>query len=467
MEIIHVAAELAPIAKVGGLADVLHGLCRALIHKKHNVTVLLPKYDTLDLKWVKDLKVIESDLMVFFEGHHYSNTLWQGLVDEIPVIFIESHDPKAFFKRRTIYGSADDIARFCYFCLAALKVLQKSACEVVHIHDWHAALLAGLIKEKHPEINAKVVFTIHNLAYQGLCRAEDLEKVGWKSAELKEGGIYNLLKGGIFFADHVTTVSPSYAQEILTSELGGNLQTTLQHHQKKLSGVLNGIDYSFWNPQTDPFLPFNYSLHSLENKKKIKTELRKLLSLEEENSPLVGTIARLVPQKGPELIKASILRTLEWNGQFILLGSAPDEKTQAHFENLKKKLSKSGHVHLELSYNEELSHLLFAAADLFLIPSLFEPCGLTQLIAMRYGAVPLARQTGGLADTVFEGKNGFLFSSPTVEALNGSLDKAFETWYHHPDLWLHLMEAGMKSNFSWDHPAEEYLKIYQATKVVI
>jgi starch synthase len=466
VEIVHIAAELAPVAKVGGLGDVLHGLSRALLQKKHHVKIILPKYDTLDVDKVEHLEVMELDLPTRFDGTIYLNTLWKGLVDGIPVILIEPHDPTGFFDRGKIYGCEDDIARFCYFCLAALSLVQKFPCDVIHIHDWHTGLIAGLLKERFPEIQAKVVYTIHNLAYQGLCRSEDLDRVGWKSAQLKEGGVYNLLKGGIVFADHVTTVSPCYAKEILTSELGGNLQPILQKHYKKFSGVLNGIDYSYWNPATDPHLPFHFSHEAPENKQKNKKELRRRLSLTDERCPLVGTVTRLVHQKGPELIKAGLLRTLEWGGQFVLLGSALDERTHMHFYNIKRKLAGSAHVHLELTYNEELSHLLYAGADLFLIPSLFEPCGLTQLIAMHYGAVPLARKTGGLADTVFEEKNGFLFGPPTAEEIHGALDRALNIWYRNPDSWQQLMLTGMKTDFSWNHPADEYLKIYTSPVLV-
>lgn len=464
MDIIHVTAELAPIAKVGGLADVLQGLCRALLSKKHSVKIILPKYDTLDLNWVENLTILENNFTVTFNGWNYINTLWQGLVDGIPVIFIESHNLKEYFNRQTIYGCSDDVERFAYFCVAAIELIKKLPSDVIHIHDWHTAMIAGLIKERHPEISSKIVLTIHNLAYQGLCRGEDLEKVGWKNQQLKESGVYSLLKGGIIFADHVTTVSPHYAKEILTSELGGNLQPTLQHYQGKFSGVINGIDYGYWNPETDPFLPFHYSVHTLENKGKVKKELKRRLSLSDEDSPIVGVVTRLVHQKGPELIKASILRTLEWGGQFVLLGSVADEKSHEQFYNLKRKLAGSPHIHIELSYHEELSHLLYAGSDLFLIPSIFEPCGLTQQIAMRYGTVPLARETGGLVDTVFEGTNGFMFGPPTAEAIHTALDRAFETWYQKPQRWKKLVETGMKGNYSWDKPADAYLQIYERMK---
>ena len=462
MEIIHVAAELAPVAKVGGLGDVLHGLSRALIEKGHRVTVLLPKYNTLNLDFVKDLKVLEANQVVRFEKEDCTHTLWQGNVDGIPIIFIESHDPRAFFDRDTVYGCKDDVDRFNYFCLAALEYIRKHEFEVVHLHDWHTSALAGLLKERAPEVRTKVILTLHNLAYQGQCGAAELERIGWKSELLASSDHYNLLQGGIIFADKVTTVSPNYAHEILTTDTKDPLQTTLRAHRHKFSGILNGIDYAFWNPKTDKFLPCHYSLHNLSNKEIVKQELKKRLSLADEKCPLVCAVTRLVYQKGPELIKAAILRTLEWGGQFVLLGSTADEQTYTQFYNLKRKLAGSPHVHLELSFSEELSHLVFAASDLFLIPSLFEPCGLTQQIAMRYGTVPLARACGGLVDTVFEEKNGFLFGTPSAEALNMALDNALDTWYHKPARWQKLIETGMSTDFSWEKPCEKYLALYRS-----
>ncbi len=431
MKIVHLASELAPVAKVGGLGDVLQGLSRALLAKGHQVEVILPKYDTLDLSL---------------------------LPREIPVKLIES----PFFERGVIYGCEDDSARFTFFCRAALDYLQKSGrCpDVIHLHDWHTAVAAPLLKEQYPELIAQCIFTIHNLAYQGECEESVLDQLGWKSDIIKEGATYNLMKGGILYADHVTTVSPNYAHEILTTNQGGTLQAVLQAHQNKFSGVLNGIDYEYWNPATDPHLPAPFSLKKLAGKKLAKQELRKRLSLAEEARPLVVAITRLVPQKGPELIKAALLKTLELGGQFILLGSALDEKTHKEFEALKVEHTDSPHVHLELTYNEKLSHLVFGGGDLFLVPSLFEPCGLTQMIAMHYGNVPLVRATGGLVDTVFDGVNGFSFGPPTTEAICETLERALPLW--NTPKWNALIESGMEVDHSWDRPAEEYLKIYNA-----
>lgn len=460
MEIIHISAELAPIAKVGGLADVLHGLSRSLIEKGHRVKIILPKYDLLDLSGVQDLEIVDSAHSFLFEGVECQSTLWLGRVDGIDVIFFESHDSRNFFNRDRVYGCHDDISRFLYFSAAALEYAIKQSCDIIHIHDWHTAIIASLIKKHYPESHTKTVFTIHNFAYQGVCVKEDLKKIDDADPSFIEGDYYNLIKCGIIYADHVTTVSPSYAHELLNSPISGGLQQTLQKYAYKFSGIVNGIDYHYWNPQKDPFLPANYSSTSLEKKEEVKKRLKKQFSLCDCQGPLVCAITRLVHQKGPELIKAAILRTVEWGGQFILVGSALDDETMRHFLNLKEAFKGSHYIHFELTYNEPLSHLVFAGSDLFIIPSIFEPCGLTQLIAMRYGTIPLARETGGLIDTVIDGKNGFTFGPPVIEALHGALDRAFETWYKAPQEWERLQSTGMAMDFSWNKPANAYLNIY-------
>ncbi len=436
MEIVHIAAELAPVAKVGGLGDVLHGLSRALLAKGHRVEVIIPEYDCLD-----------------------RNGISEGQVDGIPVTLIAVED---FFERGVVYGCEDDALRFTSFCLAALEYLQENGRrpDVVHLHDWHTAVGAPLLKERFSELNAQCVFTIHNLAYQGECAGSILDHIGWKSDSIEEKGRYNLMKAGIIYADQVTTVSPNYAKEILGTEMGGTLRSTLKKYQNKFSGVLNGLDASYWDPVHDPLLPTHFSAENLLGKKKVKEELRKRLGLEQNEGPLVGAVTRLVPQKGPELIKAALQHTLELGGQAVLLGSAFDEATQSEFERLKWQLSGSRQGHLELTYNEELSHLVYGGSDLLLVPSLFEPCGLTQLIAMRYGTLPLVRETGGLVDTVFEGKNGFTFAPPTKEAICKTLERAFTLW--DSPTWKSMQENGMREDHSWNKPAENYLKIYNS-----
>lgn len=461
MKIVHISAELAPIAKVGGLADALFGLAKNLVHLGHDVEIILPKYDTLKISEIKDLHQTSDDLSSFFKGRWFQTHIWKGKVHGLNVTFIDPKEPLNFFKRGKVYGDVDDPERFAFFSRAALEYLHRNdPPDIIHLHDWHASLVAPLYKI-HFGGHGKVVLTLHNMAYRGITSAQLLEKIGLETDELFEdsgGRTINILRGGIVYSDFVTTVSPTYAKELLEKKDYDNLCYLLSRHAFK--GILNGIDYNYWNPESDPHLPYHFSSGSLEMKKKLAQLVRKKFSLEDEDSPLVCCITRLVHQKGPELIKSAILRTLEGGGQFVLIGATSDEETQERFSNLKKKLSSSHHVYIDLTYNEELAHLVYAASDLFLVPSIFEPCGLTQLISMRYGALPLVRRTGGLADTVFDGENGFTFDDPTAEAISKTVDRALKLWFEDQGEWKKMMQEAMTRDYSWQTPAEEYLQVY-------
>ncbi len=410
MRIVHIASELAPVAKVGGLGDVIHGLSKSLLGKGHDVKVILPKYRS---KKIPDV------------------------VDGISVQLIDIEGDQ-------IYGYPNDAMRFATFTRKAVDLVGPY--DVLHLHDWPTAIAAAFMP--------RTVLTIHNLAYSGHCGRIVLDHIGLQDVEpLRDGDAFSLLRGGIHFADQVTTVSPTYAKEI-------HSHPYIKPNWHKVSGILNGIDVGVWNPETDPMLPCHFSSINLEGKKKIQAHVRKLLKME-DGSPIVGVITRLVPQKNPELIQAALTKTRELGGQFILLGSASDPKIQAEFDALKREYASDRHVHLELSYNEELSHLIFAASDLFIVPSLFEPCGLTQMIAMRYGAVPLVRKTGGLADTIFEKKNGFLFKELTSKALGKSLEHAFDLFNNQPATFHLLQKAGMQEDLSWERSTNYYLDVYR------
>ena len=290
----------------------------------------------------------------------------------------------------------------------------------------------------------------------------------------------NLLQGAIVYSDFVTTVSPNYAKEVLTPLGGRGLDGILRKYKDKFKGVLNGIDYSFWNPEIDRYLPAHFSpreipmnkkdRNTLDKKAYIKNILRERLFLSEEHRPIVGCIARLVPQKGIDLIKHTLHYTLEKGGQFVLLGSSPIPSISEEFQDLKRYFYDHPRVHLNLHHNEELAHLIYAASDMFIVPSLFEPCGLTQMIALKYGAVPIVRKTGGLADTIYDidysGKpfdetNVYVFDYPDAKGIESALSRAFDCWFRHPDRWRKLMINGMKVDFSWNKPSNEYLEIYK------
>jgi starch synthase len=291
----------------------------------------------------------------------------------------------------------------------------------------------------------------------------------------------NLIKGAIVYSDAVTTVSPTYAQEVKTPEGGKGLDNVLQQYSDKFSGILNGLDYSYWNPEIDRYLPAHFSARELPKSKSdictldkkafIKRCLREKLLLEEVHRPIFAFIARLVPQKGIEMIERIIPYVVDNGGQFILLGTSPIPEIHQRFQHLKHYYQDNPHIHLTLHYNEELAHMIYAGSDMFFVPSIFEPCGLTQMIALKYGSIPVVRKTGGLADTIFdvedadkpfEQRNGFVFGPPNSEALAVAVKRSLAMWFHEPEQWRRLMIHGMNIDFSWNLPADAYLKIYHS-----
>lgn len=495
MYIVHIASELAPLAKVGGLADVVLGLSRELSWKGHDVDIIIPKYDCMDSEQVRDLSVALKDLMSFYKGEWFSNTVWVGWVENLKVYFIEPHHPRYFFNRGCFYGCEDDIERYLYFSRAAIEFMYKNSLnpDIIHLHDWQTAVIAPLYIDMYQKIGLtkpKVVLTIHNMEYQGKCAPHDLTAIGLDGNEFaqpskmednQDPGLVNLLKGGIVYSHFVTTVSPNYAQEVLTPEVGKGMEATLNQYRSKFKGILNGIDYSYWNPEIDRFLPAHYSArefpenkndrNTLDKKGFIKKLLREKLNLSEDHRPILGCIARLVPQKGIDLIKHTIQHIVEKRGQFVLLGSSPIPQINAEFHRLKQTYTDHPHISLNLNHQEELAHMIYASSDMFIVPSLFEPCGLTQMIALKYGAIPIVRKTGGLADTVFDvdhsGKpfnetNGYVFDSPTAAGIDSAIDRAIQCWFEDPDKWHHLVINGMKIDFSWNKPSDQYLKVYKS-----
>lgn len=492
MYIIHIASELAPIAKVGGLADVTLGLCRELSWKGHDTDIIIPKYDCMNSNDVRDCTIYIPDLPSYFDGQWYSNTIWVGWVENLKVYFIEPHNPSYFFNRGCYYGCDDDLDRYLYFSRAALEFIHKKllAPAIIHLHDWQTAAVAPLYCEIYKELETacpKIVFTIHNIEYQGKCKPTDLDKVGLdgekyleKIEDNYEKGTLNLLKAGIVYSNYVTTVSPNYAKEVMTPQGGRGLEETLIKYKNKFSGILNGIDYSYWNPEIDRYLPAHFSPReipvnkkdrsTLDKKAYIKMVLREQLQLEDAHRPIIGCIARLVPQKGIDLIKHTISYAIANHSQFVLLGSSPIPSIAEKFHQLKLLYNDHPHINLTLHHQEELAHLIYAGSDMFIVPSLFEPCGLTQMIALKYGTIPIVRKTGGLLDTIFDvdysGKkfeetNGYTFDFPDILGLESALNRAIDCWFHHPDKWRQLMINGMNIDFSWNHPSDLYLEIYQ------
>lgn len=478
MRIVHLAAEFAPIAKAGGLGEVVTGLGRELTNRREEVDIIIPKHDFIDTSKLSALKIEVPD----FKCLGYANAMWSARAEGCHLHLLEARHPAGYFHRGKIYGCEDDIARFIYFSRAALEYLKikGEAIDVLHLHDWHVSLCAPLVKDLFKEIPIKaIVLSIHNVEYQGKCAVSDLDQIGLtgknylKPDKLQDDNpnypeTINLLKGGIVYADWVVPVSPTYAKEILTPEYGFHLDPTLRKMSGKISGILNGLDQKLWDPSADAHLSTPYGLESaLQAKEKNRAQFP---SLDPKKRPWVGTVTRIVPQKGPELIEEALRKTIELGGTFLLLGSSPIPKLQKHFDALKAKYQGHPQVYLEYHYNEALAHQIYAALDCLIVPSHFEPCGLTQMIAMRYGTVPLVRATGGLKDTVFdcedsqipsEKRNGFTFLSPTPAALNKTLERAFRLFHKEPSTWRFLMRKGMLSDFSWGQPARDYVKLYR------
>lgn len=477
MRIVHIAAEFAPFAKAGGLGEVIVGLGRESTLAGNHVEIILPKYDFIDTSKLSQLQIEVPN----FKCLEFQNTMWSAQCEECSLHLLEARHPAGYFHRGQIYNCEDDISRFIYFSRAALEylLLKNEPIDILHLHDWHVSLCAPLVKDLFKQLKVKaIVLSIHNVEYQGKCAVSDLDQIGLdgNSYLTKEKlqddnsefpNTINLLKGGIVYSDAVIPVSPTYAEEILTPQYGFNLNSCLKKHRSKITGILNGIDQKLWDPSNDPHLGIPYSLESVQ---KGKTANKKHFDISLKQHPWVGAITRLVPQKGPELLEEALKKTIDLGGSFLLLGSSPIPALQEKFDALKEKYKGNKQVLLHYEYNETMAHLLYAALDFVIVPSHFEPCGLTQLIAMRYGAVPIVHSTGGLKDTVFDcedanviapKRNGFTFAKATKPSMNAAIVRAFKLFQSEPLNFQSLVRRGMQSDFSWKKPAQEYFKIYR------
>lgn len=489
MKIVQLATEFAPIAKAGGLGEVTLGLSRELKRLGHEVEVILPKYDFIDLQRLRHVEMEVPNFRCMEKGNSHANAMWSAECEEVPLHLLDARHTAGYFHRGKIYGCEDDAARFLYFSKAAIEYLKLKAepIDILHLHDWHVAAAAIFVREIFRLPIKSIVLTIHNAAYQGKCAPWDLDYIGLKSEKYlaknpfqdddpAHPGLINLLKGGVLYSDAVVAVSPTYAKEILTPEMGYGLDPTFCKIKAKLSGILNGLDLKFWDPANDRFLFATYQASDsietvLKAKEKNRAELGKRFNLSTKKRPWIGAITRLVEQKGPELIEAALLETLRIGGTFVLLGSSPTPKIQARFENLSEKYAGESAL-FYFEYDEELAHQVYAALDFLVLPSRYEPCGLSQMIAMRYGTIPIARATGGHIDTIFdcenptvpsEKKNGFLFSNYTSASEIETMKIAIRLFREKSSSIQLLIKNGMKIKWSWEKPAQEYLRVYTQT----
>ena len=488
MYIVMVTPECAPVAKVGGLADVVQGLSRELERRGNAVEIILPMYDCMRYDRIWGLQKTYGDLWVPYHDQFFHCDVYFGFVDGLKCFFIDSHSYKNFFNRGTFYGHHDDPERFAFFNRAVLEFMLKTNKhpDIIHCHDWQTGLVPELLFDMYKYMgmtHPRVCYTLHNLKHQGRTGEHILRQVGLNPANYNRQerlqdhshhGAFNLMKGGIVYSNFVTTVSPRYAWEIKHSDLGYGLQHTLHVHGNKFGGVLNGIDYNVWNPEIDPHIACQYAIDTIDDKYKNKEALRHRLLLRQDYKPIVAVVSRLDHQKGVELIRHAIHYSLANDCQFVLLGSSPDRSINHDFWQIKHSLNDNPDCHLEISYDENLAHLIYAGADMLLIPSAFEPCGLTQMIAMKYGTVPVVRSTGGLADTVFDAdyasrpyheRNGYVFDDLNTEGLESALRRAIGMWHDYPQYFRELMVNGMRYDYSWSNPGRDYNLIYDYIRV--
>ncbi len=486
MFIAQITPELAPVAKVGGLGDVVFGLSRELEIRGNSVEIIVPKYDCMRYDHIWGLQMDMQDLWVPWYDGSIHCSVWFGFVHGRKCFFIEPHSSDNFFNRGIFYGCDDDVMRFAFFSRAALEFLLRSGKrpDILHCHDWQTGLVPILQFEMYQHgglHNQRVCYTIHNFKHQGSTGGEVLWATGLGRPEyffhhdrLQDNfnaSAINLMKGGIVYSNFVTTVSPKHAGEAKDGDFGYGLGHTLNVHQSKFGGILNGVDYEIWNPEIDSYIPANYNIDTIEKKYWNKGALQDRLWLRQDYTPLIAYIGRLDSQKGVDLVRHAIYHSISNNAQFVLLGSSPDPAINLMFWDIKHDLNDNPDCHLELGFDEELSHLIYAGADMIIVPSNFEPCGLTQLIGMKYGTVPIVRAVGGLADTVFDKdyadwkplheRNGFVFNGSDLPAVEHSLNRAIRLWYDYPDHFRDLMFNGMRYDYSWSHPGQHYLGVYE------
>jgi starch synthase len=471
MEILFVASEVAPFSKTGGLGDVAEALPRALDARGHAVTVVTPLYGSIDPER-HGLRRLEAAVDARGEGAN----LW--VAPGKPAVHFLEHD-RYFGQRRGLYGEAgadygDNAQRFAFLARAALGLPRALGLSprIVHLNDWQTALAAWMLRHEladDPRLaRARSVFTIHNLAYQGVFAKEMLVEIGlpwevfsWQAMEFHDR--LNFMKAGLTFADALTTVSPTYAKEILTPEHGYGLDPLLRYRRRDLHGILNGIDVAQWDPARDPHLPARYGPRSLEGKAACKKALQAELGLPvRADVPLVGMVGRLAEQKGIDLVAAVLPALTATDLQLAVLGSG-----QAEYEQLFRRAARErpDRMGVRIGFDEGLAHRIEAGADIFVMPSRYEPCGLNQMYSLRYGTVPVVRAVGGLEDTVedFDGARrgtGFKFRDYDPRALLTALRRALEV-RRDASAWRGIVERGMAVDFSWDASAARYEELFR------
>jgi starch synthase len=451
------AAEAAPFAKVGGLADVAGSLPQALARLGTEVTLYVPLHGTIDrAKW--GIPNEGAERSVAYGASHVRVAYPTIQRDGVRVVFVANKR----IGRDRVYGAPDDAKRYAFFCRAVATALADEPVDVVHAHDWHAALLVPMIGRK-----LATVFTIHNLAYQGKTSAEILPPIGLPKTRIpaEKPGECNPMARAIARADIVSTVSPRYAKEILTSEFGEGLDGLLHERKADVRGIVNGIDTDFFDPARDPHIAAQYSADDRRGKAQCKAALQTEGGLRvDPETPMLGVIGRLVEQKGIDLLTAVAPDLLEGGAQLVVLGTG-DPAYEERWRKLRDRYP--SRLFLTLGFDAALAQRIYAGCDLFLMPSRFEPCGLGQLISLRYGTIPVVRAVGGLADTVRDlddrprDGNGFSFRQYDRTAFSGALARALRAFRRDGDQWNELRGRAMHEDHSWTASATQYLDVYK------
>lgn len=477
MNVLFATVEMSPLAKVGGLADVAGSLPKALVALGHDVRVLMPKHGVVDTARYAIEPTGETVRTAPLVGPGYDVAVWRALVHGVHVFLL---DIPALFDRPRVYGETDDNLRWLAFCDAVLAWLRTSAWrpEVLHLNEWHSAFVASRLRLQPASSLARVprLYTIHNLAIHGAFDERFAKEAGFDervlaSALAGEPWMTRTAMGqGILWSDLVNTVSPTYAREILEAEYGAGLDPLLLARRQHLYGILNGIDYEEFNPGTDPCLPARYTIEHFGGHATNRAALRQCSGLiDEPNVPIAGMVTRLFHQKGVDLAAEAIEMVLARRPiQFVVLGMG-----EARYQDQLLALAARhpGRVAVTLAFDGDLAQQIYGGSDLFLMPSRFEPCGLGQMIALRYGSVPVVRNTGGLADTVREWTdpggqgNGFVFQKPAVAELVAALERALDL-FQAPAQWQLLVERGMTEDLSWQAAARQYVQLYENARTV-
>lgn len=481
--VLFVTSEVFPYSKTGGLADISNSLPQALNSLGNDVRIISPKYGQLDerrlqIHEIKRLKELKIDVNGKDTKFSIKSSFIHGKNTKAQMYLMESLD---YFKNKGIYQNSNtkkdftnNDERYLFFSKAVIEILEilQWKPDVIHCNDWQTGLIPAFIKTIYKDNeyikDIKTVFTIHNLAYQGNFPISTFEKTGLPESVLTEkGGLhfgqFSYLKTALNYADKITTVSQKYAEEIRSSkEYGCGLEDVLSARKKDLVGILNGIDYSIWNPVVDKLIPYRYTHQEIPLKYENKRELLEKYKIGfNEDVPLIGVISRLVDQKGFDLIEKVMPELMKLNVQMIVLGTG-EEKYQKFLKNAEKKYKNKLAVHI--GFDEALAHQIEAAADMYLMPSKFEPCGLNQMYSLKYGTVPIVRNTGGLADTIIDYRkpngNGFLFNDYDPKELIKTIKQAVDL-FSDKVKWNKLARQGMALDFSWKVSAQKYMKLYK------